>query len=88
MVAKMQSWWMLMTETDTALELRESPVPEPGPALAAGNLSSSMYIVLSAATALLPFGKMTTVAYVPAAPAATKKLRRESGEESAALRPS
>ena len=32
MVAKMQSWWMLMTETDTALELRESPVPEPGPA--------------------------------------------------------
>lgn len=31
MAATMQSWWMLMTETDTALERRESPVPEPGP---------------------------------------------------------
>ncbi len=27
----MQSWWMQMTETGTVLELRESPVPEPGP---------------------------------------------------------
>ena len=27
----MQSYWMQMTDTDTALELRESPVPEPGP---------------------------------------------------------
>jgi len=28
----MQSWWMQMTESETALELRETPVPEPGPA--------------------------------------------------------
>jgi len=28
----MQSWWMQMTDTATALELRESAVPEPGPA--------------------------------------------------------
>ena len=27
----MQSYWMQMTDTDTVLELRESPVPEPGP---------------------------------------------------------
>ena len=27
----MQSWWMLMTETATELELRETAVPEPGP---------------------------------------------------------
>jgi len=27
----MQSYWMLMTDTDTALELRDVPVPEPGP---------------------------------------------------------
>ena len=27
----MQSWWMQMTDTETALELRETPVPEPGP---------------------------------------------------------
>lgn len=27
----MQSWWMQMTETGTALELREVAVPEPGP---------------------------------------------------------
>lgn len=27
----MQSWYMLMTETGTQLELREAPVPEPGP---------------------------------------------------------
>ena len=27
----MQSYWMQMTETSTVLELRESPVPEPGP---------------------------------------------------------
>lgn len=31
MKTTMQSWWMLMTEKDTALELREAPVPEPGP---------------------------------------------------------
>jgi NADPH:quinone reductase len=28
----MQSFWMQMTETDTVLELRDVPVPEPGPA--------------------------------------------------------
>ena len=28
----MQSWWMQMTDTDTVLEQRETPVPEPGPA--------------------------------------------------------
>lgn len=27
----MQSWWMLMTDADTVLELHETPVPEPGP---------------------------------------------------------
>jgi NADPH:quinone reductase len=27
----MKSWWMQMTDTDTALELRDAPVPEPGP---------------------------------------------------------
>jgi len=27
----MQSWWMLMTETDATVELREVPVPEPRP---------------------------------------------------------
>jgi len=27
----MQAWWMLMTESDTQLELRQAPVPEPGP---------------------------------------------------------
>jgi NADPH2:quinone reductase len=27
----MQSWWMLMTATDTQLELRDVPIPEPGP---------------------------------------------------------
>src|SRR5436190_11059154 len=27
----MQSWWMQMTDTESALELRELPVPEPGP---------------------------------------------------------
>ena len=27
----MQSYWMQMTDTDTVLELRESPLPEPGP---------------------------------------------------------
>jgi NADPH:quinone reductase len=27
----MQAWWMLMTETDTSVELREVPVPDPGP---------------------------------------------------------
>ena len=27
----MQSYWMLMTETDTQVELRDSPKPEPGP---------------------------------------------------------
>lgn len=27
----MQSYWMLMTETDTALELRDVPMPAPGP---------------------------------------------------------
>lgn len=27
----MQSWWMQMTDTDTVLELRDSPVPVPGP---------------------------------------------------------
>jgi len=25
----MQSWWMLMTDTDTVMELRETPVPQP-----------------------------------------------------------
>jgi NADPH:quinone reductase len=28
----MQSYWMQMTDTETVLELREMPVPEPGPA--------------------------------------------------------
>src|SRR6185369_14100071 len=27
----MQSWWMQMTDTDTVLDLRETPVPQPGP---------------------------------------------------------
>jgi NADPH:quinone reductase len=27
----MQSYWMQMTDTDTVLELRDSPLPEPGP---------------------------------------------------------
>ena len=27
----MQSWWMQMTDTATQLELRDSPVPTPGP---------------------------------------------------------
>ncbi|MGZ5195504.1 MAG: quinone oxidoreductase family protein [Ramlibacter sp.] len=27
----MQSWWMRVTETDSVLELRERPVPQPGP---------------------------------------------------------
>ena len=27
----MQSWWMQMTDTDTVLELRDTPQPEPGP---------------------------------------------------------
>ena len=27
----MQSWWMQMTDTDTVLDLRDSPVPQPGP---------------------------------------------------------
>ncbi len=27
----MQSYWMQMTDTDTVLELRESPLPQPGP---------------------------------------------------------
>ena len=27
----MQSYWMQMTDTDTVLELRDSPVPQPGP---------------------------------------------------------
>jgi len=27
----MKSWWMLMTDVDTALELRDVPLPEPGP---------------------------------------------------------
>ena len=27
----MQSYWMLMTDTDTVLELRDTPQPEPGP---------------------------------------------------------
>jgi NADPH2:quinone reductase len=27
----MQSWWMQMTDTDTVLELRDSPCPTPGP---------------------------------------------------------
>jgi NADPH2:quinone reductase len=27
----MQSWWMLMSGTDTALELREAQLPQPGP---------------------------------------------------------
>lgn len=27
----MKSWWMQMTDAETVLELRESPVPEPGP---------------------------------------------------------
>ncbi len=27
----MQSWWMQMTDTDTVLDLRDSPVPAPGP---------------------------------------------------------
>ena len=32
----MQSWWMQMTDTDTVLELREAPVPQPGPQAVAG----------------------------------------------------
>jgi NADPH:quinone reductase-like Zn-dependent oxidoreductase len=28
----MQSWWMLMTDTEAVLDLRETPLPEPGPA--------------------------------------------------------
>ena len=28
----MQSYWMQMTDTETVLDLRETPVPEPGPA--------------------------------------------------------
>lgn len=31
MKTTMQSWWMLMTEKDAVLELRESPLPGPGP---------------------------------------------------------
>ena len=27
----MQSWWMQMTDTDTVLDLRDSPIPVPGP---------------------------------------------------------
>ena len=27
----MQSWWMQMTDTDTVLEMRDAPVPQPGP---------------------------------------------------------
>lgn len=27
----MRSWWMQMTDTDTVLELRDTPTPEPGP---------------------------------------------------------
>jgi NADPH:quinone reductase-like Zn-dependent oxidoreductase len=27
----MQSWWMQMTDTETLLEMRETPVPRPGP---------------------------------------------------------
>jgi NADPH2:quinone reductase len=27
----MKSWWMQMTDTDTVLEMRDAPVPEPGP---------------------------------------------------------
>lgn len=27
----MQSWWMQMSDTDTMLELRDAPVPQPGP---------------------------------------------------------
>lgn len=27
----MQSWWMQMTHTDTVLELRDAPIPQPGP---------------------------------------------------------
>ena len=27
----MQSYWMQMTDTDTRLEMRDSPVPTPGP---------------------------------------------------------
>src|SRR5262245_60116676 len=27
----MQSWWMLMTDTEAVLDLRDTPVPEPGP---------------------------------------------------------
>ena len=27
----MQSWWMQMTETESVLEMREAPVPQPGP---------------------------------------------------------
>jgi len=30
----MQSWWMQMTDADTALELRDTPIPQP----AAGQL--------------------------------------------------
>jgi len=28
----MQSWWMQMTDTETVLDLRDAPVPQPGPA--------------------------------------------------------
>ena len=27
----MQSWWMQMTDTESVLEMREAPVPQPGP---------------------------------------------------------
>src|SRR4249919_2774148 len=28
----MQSWWMQMTDTQSVLELRDTPIPQPGPA--------------------------------------------------------
>ena len=27
----MQSWWMQMTDAETVLELRDTPLPQPGP---------------------------------------------------------
>ena len=32
----MQSYWMQMTDADTVLELRDAPVPQPGPRPVAG----------------------------------------------------
>ena len=38
----MQSWWMQMTDTQTVLEMRDAPMPEPGAGQLLGEYTTSI----------------------------------------------